>query len=65
MPDEASGHFYVDLDEGLTSLFDFAEREGETVPPEARTNTEPLRSLVVYGEQDGERTRLTGFLSIE
>jgi len=64
MPDETTGWLYVDLQEALPLLLDFASAAGD-VPPEARANTEPLRSLVAYGTADGNTAGFTLFLSIE
>jgi hypothetical protein len=59
------GFFYGNLEKGLPYLFDFAEREGEAVPPEARENIEPLKSFLFSSAQDGDRFELSGFLAIE
>jgi hypothetical protein len=56
---------YGNLEEGLPYVFDFAEREGETVPREVRENVEPLRSLLLSATQEGNRFELSGFLAIE
>jgi hypothetical protein len=56
---------YGNLQEGLPYVFEFAEREGETVPRDVRANVEPLRSLLLSATQDGNRFELSGFLAIE
>jgi hypothetical protein len=56
---------YGNLQEGLPYVFDFADREGEPVPPEVRENTEPLHSVLVSATEDGNRFELSGFLAIE
>lgn len=56
---------YGNLQEGLPYVFDFAEREGETIPQDVRDNVAPLRSLLISATQDGNRFELSGFLAIE
>jgi hypothetical protein len=58
------GFAYGNLEDGLSYAFDFAEEQGETVPQEARQNTEPLESFLVSVTQDGDRFELSGFLAI-
>jgi Protein of unknown function (DUF3352) len=65
LPDEVLSYLYFNLEEGLSAAFDFAEERGATVPADARANAEPLRSLLLYGDKDGTRTRFTGFLAID
>jgi Protein of unknown function (DUF3352) len=65
LPDETGGWGYVNLADALPLLFDYAEVDGGTVPPEARSNTEPLRSLVFYSTTDANRARFSLFLGIE
>jgi hypothetical protein len=59
------GFLYGNLQDGLPYVFDFAEREGETVPREARENVEPLQSVIFTTTQDGDRFEISGFLAIE
>ncbi len=56
---------YGNLQDGLSYAFDFAEEQGETVPQEARENTEPLQSFLVSVTQDGDRFELSGFVAIK
>jgi hypothetical protein len=64
VPGETSGFAYVDLEETLPLLFGFAEVGlGETT--EARQYTDPLTSLVVWGEQDGSTQSFSVFVGIE
>jgi Protein of unknown function (DUF3352) len=66
LPDETSGWGYVNLADALPLLFDYAGlSEGADVPPEARSNTEPLRSLVFYSTTDANTARFSLFLGIE
>lgn len=64
VPDETSGFAYVDLEEALPLLFGYAEAGlGETSG--AERYTEPLRSLVAWGEQDGSTQSFAIFVGIE
>jgi Protein of unknown function (DUF3352) len=56
---------YANLHDGLPFAFDFAEKQGETVPRQAPENTEPLQSFLLSATQDGNRFELSGFLAIE
>ncbi len=42
-----------------------AEEGGSVVPPEARTNTRPLRTALVYTHKDGKLLRVSGFATIK
>ena len=65
-PDETASFIYANLDAGLPYVFDFAETsEPGSITPDVRANTMPLRSAVLYAEQDGKRTSLSGFLTIK
>ncbi len=65
-PDETAGFVYVNLKAGLPYIFEFADQEeSEAIPPEVRENTEPLQSVLLYAEQDGDRTSVSGFLTIK
>jgi hypothetical protein len=59
------GFAYGNLEEGLPYAFDFAEEQGDTVPQDARENSEPLQSFLVSVTQDGDRFELSGFLAIK
>jgi len=64
VPGETSGFAYVDLEETLPLLFGFAEVGlGET--PDARRYTDPLTSLVVWGDQEGSTQSFSVFVGIE
>jgi uncharacterized protein DUF3352 len=64
VPGETSGFAYVDLEETLPLLFGFAELGlGETT--DARQYTDPLTSLVLWGEQDGSTQSFSVFVGIE
>ena len=64
VPGETSGFAYVDLEETLPLLFGFAELGlGET--SEAQQYTEPLTSLVYWGEQEGSTQSFSVFVGVE
>ena len=64
VPGETSGFAYVDLEETLPLLFGYAEAGlGETT--DARQYTDPLTSLVVWGEQDGSTQSFSVFAGVE
>jgi hypothetical protein len=65
MPDETVGFVFVDLEETVTYVLGFAGVSGEDVPDEVSRNLEPLQHLLVFGSDDGETTRLGGFLAID
>jgi hypothetical protein len=65
MPDETTGFAYVDLGESVPLLLDFAGAGGESIPPEVRANTEPLRGLVAYGTAEDEKVTFSAFLGVE
>jgi hypothetical protein len=63
-PDEYTGLAYVDLAEAVELLLGYAAVADEDVPDELRRNLEPLRSLVAYGEEDGNVASQLVFLEI-
>jgi hypothetical protein len=65
VPAQVVGMAYGDLTDGLPFAFDLAQANGSRVPPEARTNTQPLSHALLWAEQDGNRLRLAGFLAIK
>jgi Protein of unknown function (DUF3352) len=65
LPDEVLGLVYTNLHDGLPAVFSLAEREGKTVPSEARDNTEPLQSALLWGTSDEEGFPFGGFLTIQ
>jgi Protein of unknown function (DUF3352) len=64
VPGETSGFAYVDLEETLPLLFGFAEAGLEDTG-EARRYTEPLTSVVLWGDQDGSTQSFSVFVGIE
>lgn len=65
VPDETTGFAYVNLEDAIPYVLGFVEQGADTVPPVVRSNLEPLRRLVVYGEKDGTRVRFAGFLAVD
>ena len=63
-PDEYTGLAYVDLAEAVELLLGYTAVADEDVPAEVRRNLEPLRSLVAYGEEDGNIASQLVFLEI-
>jgi hypothetical protein len=65
-PGETTSLVYLNLKTGLPYVFDFVELDDPSaITPEVRANTEPLRSAVFYAKQDGDRTSISGFLTIK
>jgi Protein of unknown function (DUF3352) len=66
LPDENLGYVYLDLNEAIEFFLDLsALGVGESVDPELRANLEPLESVLFYGERDGKRVLVSGFLTIK
>ena len=63
-PDEYTTLLYVDLQETIALVLGFATNVGETVPPEVSRNLGPLRSVVAYGEKEGDLGKALLFLEI-
>lgn len=64
-PDQYTGLLWVDLQETIDLIMGFAAASGETVPAEVSRNLEPLRSVVAYGEKDGDLGKALLFVGIE
>jgi hypothetical protein len=65
MPDETSGFLYVNIEDALPLLENFAQTAGEPLPSEARANAEPLRSALFYATGEQGKARVKGFLRVE
>lgn len=65
MPGETTGFAYGNLQAGLPFAFELAEAGGGVIPPEARANTKPLRTALVYTHKDGKLLRVSGFATIK
>ncbi|MEO8290785.1 MAG: DUF3352 domain-containing protein [Gaiellaceae bacterium] len=64
-PDETTGFVYVNLTEALPAVLGLLGAGGLDVPAWVSANLEPLQSLVLWGERDGDLATFTGFLSIQ
>ena len=64
-PDEYTGLLYTNLSEAIELALNWAGAADEDLPPEVSRNLEPLRSLVVWGAQDGNLATSLLFLEIE
>jgi hypothetical protein len=66
-PDETTGFWYADLADGVDYVLDiYSETEGEDVPAEVEESLEPLRSLFLWTETEGDDVySFEGFLEIE
>ena len=65
MPSETTGFLYVDLDQALPTVFGLLGFAGEAPPDSVQRNVEPLQSLVLYGQRDGDVAKVSGLLSIQ
>jgi uncharacterized protein DUF3352 len=65
MPSETTGFLYADLDQALPTVFGLMGFSGQSTPDWLERNLEPLQSLVLYGERDGDIAKLVGLLSIQ
>lgn len=65
LPEETTGWGYVNLEEVVPLVLDFASATTEEIPPEVRANTEPLRGLVFWGTSEGRTATFTAFLGVE
>jgi hypothetical protein len=64
--DETVGFVYLNLQDGLPYVLDFAERGSPgSITPEVQANTKPLASAYFFGRKDGDRVSLSGFLTIK
>jgi hypothetical protein len=65
LPNEVIAFAYADLENGLPFVFTQAERGGNAIPPEARTNTKPLHTAMAYLRREGDSLRLSEFVTIK
>lgn len=63
-PEEYTGLAWVDLQETVELITGYASSSGEVLPPEVSRNLVPLRSVVAYGEKDGDLGKALLFLEI-
>jgi hypothetical protein len=69
-PDETSGFVYANLKLTIPAIFGVLDAVSESdspeaIPPDVRANTKPLQSAILYTKQDGDRTTVSGFLTIK
>lgn len=64
-PESYTGLLYTDLAEAVELALGYASAAEEDLPAEVTRNLKPLRSLVVYGEKDGDLATSLIFLEIE
>ena len=69
-PDETSGLVYVNLKLTIPALFGLlgavSESDSpEAIPPEIRADVKPLQSAILSTKQDGDRTTISGFVTIK
>ena len=65
MPSETTGFLYVDLEQAVPTVLGLIGFTGDWTPEWLERNLEPLQSLVLYGERDGDLAKLHGLLSIQ
>jgi hypothetical protein len=65
MPDETAGFVYVNIEDLLPVIDNFAQTAGEPLPSQARSNAEPLRSALFYATAEEGKAQVKGFLRIE
>lgn len=63
-PDETTGLLYVDLAKTVPAVLGLAQFGGD-LPDWLGPNLEPLESLVLYGQRDGDTFTFTGLLSVQ
>jgi hypothetical protein len=62
LPAETSGFVYAKLDDAFRELHEYL---GDDADQRLRDNTEPLESLLLFAEQEGDHQRLSGFVEIQ
>jgi Protein of unknown function (DUF3352) len=66
MPAETTGFLYVDLAKAVPAALGLMGMSMSHPPePAVESNLEPLHSLVLYGERDGDVAKFVGLLSIQ
>ena len=69
-PNETSGFLYTNLKLTIPLILGLADSMSESdspeaIPPDVRANVKPLQSALLYSKQDGNRTTVSGFLTIK
>ena len=65
MPGETTGFLYVDFGKAVPTVLGLLGFGGAQTPGWLEQNLEPLQSLVLYGERDGDLARVVGLLSVQ
>jgi len=65
MPADTTGFLYVDLAKAVPAVLGLAGAGGKNIPNWVQANLEPLYSLILYGEGDGDVAKFVGELSIQ
>jgi hypothetical protein len=65
VPGDVVAFAYGDLGRALPYGYDLMRRSGSRVSPTARANTKPLESGLLYATKDGNRLRMSGFVTIK
>ena len=69
-PDETSGFVYANLKLAIPALFGLLDAvsesdSAEAIPPHVQANVKPLQSAILSTKQDGDRTTISGFVTIK
>jgi Protein of unknown function (DUF3352) len=69
-PDKTSGFVYANLKLTIPAIFGLLDSVSESdspeaIPPDVRANTKQLHSAILYTKQDGDRTTVSGFITIK
>jgi Protein of unknown function (DUF3352) len=65
-PDKTTGFLYVNLHASLPAIYNFVASSGASASlAEARANTARLQSAFIYGTEDGDVTRVGGFVEVK
>ena len=64
-PEQYTGLAWIDLQKSIGLILGYAGLSGESIPTEVSRNLEPLRSVVAYGEKEGDLAKSLLFVGIE
>jgi hypothetical protein len=65
LPDETTGIFYVNIKDTVPLIDSFASIAGQSLPPQATSNLEHVRSFMAYGTASGDTSTFKAFLEIK
>ncbi len=65
LPDQTTGLIYVNIKDTVPLVDSFASIAGQSLPPEATSNLEHVRSFVAYGTGSGDTNTFKAFLEIK